>query len=84
MKIVGEEVVMKKSNAKKKDEPFWKRRIVKDISRLRRNLSRIEAWFKGRWKKDKKKEKDWLDQKYGLRRKGFTLVMEEQRKNNRE
>ena len=33
--------------------------------------------FAGRWKKDKKKEKDWLDQKYGLRRKGFTLVMEE-------
>ena len=57
MKIVGEEVVMKKSNAKKKDEPFWKRRIVKDISRLRRNLSRTEAWFKGRWKKDQKKRK---------------------------
>ena len=33
--------------------------------------------FAGRWKKDKKKEKVWLDQKYDLRRKGFTLVMEE-------
>ena len=77
MKIVGEEVGMKKSNAKKKKEPFWKRRILTDISRLRKDLSRIEAWFAGRWKKDKKKEKDWLDQKYGLRRKGFTLVMEE-------
>ena len=77
MKIVGEQVGMKKSNAKKKKEPFWKRRILTDISRLRKDLSRIEAWFAGRWKKDKKKEKDWLDQKYGLRRKGFTLVMEE-------
>ena len=77
MKIVGEEVGMKKSNAKKKNEPFSKRRILTDISRLRKDLSRIEAWFAGRWKKDKKKEKDWLDQKYGLRRKGFTLVMEE-------
>ena len=77
MKIVGEEVGMKKSNAKKKKEPFWKRRILTDISRLRKDLSRIEAWFAGRWKKDKKKEKDWLDQKYGLRRKGFTLIMEE-------
>ena len=28
-------------------------------------------------KKDKEKEKDWLDRKYGLRKKGFTLVMEE-------
>ena len=43
MKIVGEEVGMKKSNAKKKKEPFWKRRILTDISRLRKDLSRIEA-----------------------------------------
>ena len=77
MKIVGEQVGMKKSNAKKKKEPFWKRRILTDISRLRTDQRRIEAWFAGRWKNDKNKEKDWLDQKYGLRRKGFTLVMEE-------
>ena len=82
MKIVGEEVGMKKSNAKKKKEPFWKRRILTDISRLRKDLSRIEAWFAGRWKKYKKKEKDWQDQKYGLRRKGFTLVMEELKQNS--
>ena len=68
---------MKKSNAKKEKEPFWERRILTDISRLRKDLSRIEAWFAGRWKKDKKKQKDLLDQKYGLRRKGFRLVMEE-------
>ena len=77
MRIVGEEVGMKKSNTKKKKEPFWKRRILRDISRLRKDLSRIEAWFAGRWKKIKNKEKDLLDQKYGLRRKGFILVMEE-------
>ena len=77
MSIVGEEVSMKKSNAKKKKEPFWKRRIQRDISRLKKDLSRIEAWFAGRWKNDKNKEKDLLDQKYGLRRKGFTLAMEE-------
>ena len=77
MKIVREEVGMKKSNAKKKKEPFWKRRILTDIRRLRKDLSKIETCFAERWKKDKKKEKDWLDQKYGLRIKGFTLVMEE-------
>ena len=77
MEILGEEVGMKKSNAKKKKTPFWKRRILTDISRSRKNLRLIEAWFAGRWKKDKEKEKDWLDQNYGLRRKGFTLVMEE-------
>ena len=77
MEILGEEVGMKKSNAKKKKTPFWKRRILTDISRSRKNLRLIEAWFAGRWKKDKEKEKDWLDQNYGLRRKGLTLVMEE-------
>ena len=70
---------MKKSNAKKKKEPFWKRRILRDINRLRKDLSRIEAWFTERWKKDKNKEKDLIDQKYGLRGKGFILVMEEQK-----
>ena len=66
MRIVGEEVGMKKSNAKKKKEPFCKRRSLRDISRLRKDLSRIEAWFARRRKKDKNKEKDLLDQKYGL------------------
>ena len=61
MRIVGEEVGIKKSNAKKKKEPFWKRRILRDISRLRKDLSRIEAWFAGRWKNDKNKKKDLLD-----------------------
>ena len=77
MRIIGEEVNMKKSNEKLEKEPFWKRRILRDISGLRKNLSRIEAWLVRRWKKDKKKGKDWLDEKYGLRRKRFTLVMEE-------
>ena len=77
MKIVGEEVCMKKSNTKKKREPFWKRRILRDIIRLRKDVSRKEAWFVGRWKEDENKEKDWLDQRYGLRRKWFTLIMEE-------
>ena len=77
LRIVEEDVGMEKSNAKMKKEPFWKRRILRDISRLRKDLSRIEAWFAERWKKDKKKEKGWLDHKYGRRRKGFTLVMEE-------
>ena len=60
MKIVGEEAGMKKSNAKKKNEPFWKRRILADISRLRKDLSRIEAWFAGRLKNIKKKKKKKL------------------------
>ena len=41
MLIVGQEVGMK-SNAKKNKVPFWKRSIMSDISRLRKDLSRIE------------------------------------------
>ena len=33
MRIVGEEVGMKKSNTKKKKEPFCKRKILRDVSR---------------------------------------------------
>ena len=40
MRIVGEEVGMKKSNGKKKNEPSWKRKILRDISRLRKDLGR--------------------------------------------
>ena len=53
MRIEGEEVGMKKLNAKKKTEPFWKRRILRDISRLRKDLSRIEAWFCGKGQEQK-------------------------------
>ena len=38
MRIIAEDVGMKKSNAKKKKEPFWKRRILSNISRLRKHL----------------------------------------------
>ena len=57
MRIAGEEAGMKKSNAKDNKEPFWKRKIVRDISRLRKDLSKIEAWFAERRKKYKKKKR---------------------------
>ena len=38
MRILREEVGMKKSNAKKKKKPFWKKRILTDISKLRKDL----------------------------------------------
>ena len=55
MRIVGEEVGMKKSNAKKKKEPFWKRMILSDTSRLRKDLSTIEELFAEIWKKENTK-----------------------------
>ena len=69
MRIVREEVGMKKSNAKKKNEPSWRRKILRDISRLRKDLSRIEAWSAGRWKKGQEqrerlaRSKVWAEKK---------------------
>ena len=48
IKIVGEEVGMKKSNAKKTKKPFCKRRILRHINRLRKDLNTIEVWFGGK------------------------------------
>ena len=66
MRIVGEEVGMKKSNAKKKKEPILKRMILSDTSRLWKDLSTIEALFAGIWKKreyQKMKSKAWAKKK---------------------
>ena len=52
MRTVGEEVGMKnqkKKNQKekKKKKPFWKRRVLRDISRLRKDLRRMESMKHG-------------------------------------
>lgn len=44
--LVNERVDLKRKRKKQKD-PFWKRHIENDIGKLRKDLSRIEAWFKG-------------------------------------
>ena len=53
---------------RRKTDYSGKSRILRDISRSSKDLSRIKAWFVGRWKKDKNKEKELLDWKYELRR----------------
>ena len=39
-----------RKSIKPQQEPFWKRRIESDIARLRKDLSRLDDWFKGKWK----------------------------------
>ena len=45
------------ANKKEFKEPYWKRRIEDDIARLRKDLSQVEDWFKGRWKNIKHRRK---------------------------
>ena len=54
--IVCERMEIKKST-KSQQEPFRKRHNEKDIERLRKGLSRLGGWCKGKWKKDKKEER---------------------------
>ena len=60
-----------------KKEPFWKQIIEKDIVILRKDLSRIDDWFKGRWKNGSIRLKCELKKKYKIKAKGFKTVIEE-------
>ena len=77
--LVGELLDIKEPKKKEQKEPYWKRRIEDDIKKLRKDLSKIDAWFKGKWRNDKAKEKKDLDKKYRLKAKGFNTVTEELR-----
>ena len=58
-------------------EPYWKKPIVDDIARLRKDLSQIEDWSKGRWKNIKFRRKDELRRNYSIKAKEFKMVIEE-------
>ena len=40
-------------------------------------MSRLDDWFKGKWKKDKKRKKEELRMKYRIKVKGSKVVIEE-------
>ena len=65
--MVCEKVGVKTNHPINKKELFWKRRIEKDIVILRKDLSRIDDWFKGRWKNGCTKFKCELKKKYKIK-----------------
>ena len=66
-----------RKSAKPQQEQFWKRCIESDIARLRKDLNHLDNWFKGKWKKDKKTNKEELREKYRIKAKGFKVVTDE-------
>ena len=74
--LVCEKVGVKTDHTINKKEPFWKRRIEKDIAILRKDLSRIDDWFEGRWKNGSTKLKCEMKKKYKIKAKGFNTVIE--------
>ena len=75
--LVCRKVGVKTDHTINKKEPFWKRRIEKDIVILRKDFSRIDDWFKERWKNGSAKLKGELKKKYKIKGKGFNTVTEE-------
>ena len=73
--LVREKVGVKAYYTINKKQPFWKRRIENDITILRKDLSRNDDWFKGRWKNGSTKLKGELKKKHKI--KGFITVTEE-------
>ena len=60
---------------KKKEEPFWKRRIESKINALRKDVSLIERWETGILRKESQKTS--LDHLYRVKRKGYKRAAEE-------
>ena len=74
--LVGELVGAKKVEAKPRKEPWWKRRIERDIESLRKDLSLIDRWFSGKWKNKTESKMNELDKKYHLKKLGFKTAIE--------
>ena len=51
--IVGDRLGVQEKERKEKQDLWWKRRIKCDIKILRKDLSRIEAWNKGKLRKER-------------------------------
>ena len=56
-------------------EPFWKRRIQRDINELRRTVGKLDRYAKGQIKNMKKLEQ--IFKKHHVKKKGVKVVMEE-------
>jgi hypothetical protein len=62
-------------NTGKVFEPWWKRRLVRDVGSLRRSISVLDQKATGKLKREWKYKA--LDRKYGIRQKGLCIVLEE-------
>ena len=49
--LVGELMGVKPTNRDNRKEPWWKKRIEGDITRLRSDLGRLNAWSRGNWRR---------------------------------
>ena len=73
--VITQLLEIKEIRNKKKEEPFWKRRIELKINPLPKDVSLIERWETGMLRKESQKTR--LDHLYRVKRKGYKRAAEE-------
>ena len=74
---VADQLGLKKYEGGKKKDPWWKRRIEEDIKQLKKDINIIERGKKGQIGARKESNAKLIEGKYGVKRKGLTLAIEE-------
>ena len=74
---VADQLSLKKYEGGKKKDPWWKRRIEEDIKQLKKDINILERAKKGQIGARKEGKAKLVEEKYGVKRKGLTTVIEE-------
>ena len=74
---VSQRLGLKQRKDEVSQEPFWKRRIQRDINELRKTVGKLDRYLRGQIKDVKKLEQ--IFKKHYVKRKGIKVVMEELR-----
>ena len=74
---VADQLGLKKYESRKKKDPWWKRRIEQDIKQLKKDINILERIKKGQIAAPKEGKTKLAKERYGVKRKGLTTVIEE-------
>ena len=74
---VADQLGLKKYEGRKKKDPWWKRHIEEDIKQLKKNINILKRVKKGQIGEYKEGKGKLVEEKYGVKRKGLTTVIEE-------
>ena len=74
---IADQFGLKKYEVGKRKDPWWKRRIEEDIKQLKKNINILKRVKKGQIGEYKEGQGKLVEEKYGVKRKGLTTVIEE-------
>ena len=74
---LADQLSFKRYESGKKKDPWWKRRIEEDIKQPKKDIKILERVKKGQIGARKEGKAKLIEEKYGVKRKGLTTVIEE-------